>query len=88
MNIYFDTSIFIAAAVILHPHHTHAKDLIQSLNKSKRNGFTSTHTLAEFYSVLTRAPFRPTIFPAEASQIIDLLFNDSIGLVSLTAREA
>lgn len=38
--------------------------------------------------MLTRAPFRPAIYPAEASQLIDGLFNDSIGLVSLTAREA
>ncbi len=31
----------------------------------------STHGLAEFYSVLTRAPFTPRIHPTEAGRFLD-----------------
>ncbi len=88
MNIYFDTSVFVAASIAQHPHHIPARDILQSLHKSKRDGYTSTHTLAEFYSVLTRAPFKPPVYPAEASQLIDNIFDSSMNLVALTAKES
>ena len=87
MRFYFDTSIFIAAAIEAHPQSVPARVIFQSLIKSKHEACTSTHTLVEVYSVLTRAPFRPPVHPTEAFQLIESMIGPSTELVSLIARE-
>ena len=84
---YFDTSVLVAAAVAQHPHHALAAAILEDLLQLKHRGFTSAHSLAEFYSVMTRTPFKPPLYPAEAWMIIEKMVIPHLELVTLTARE-
>ena len=68
MKVYVDTNILIAASVQAHPHHAQAFDLVSNVRDGLLQGCISTHGLAEFYSVLTRAPFSPRVHPAGPEQ--------------------
>lgn len=43
--------------------------------------------LAEFYSVLTRAPFRPRVHPAEAGRFLENNLLPHLELVALSAED-
>jgi predicted nucleic acid-binding protein len=83
---YFDTSVLVAASVTHHPHNPRALAIVEELLNTAQKGFISAHSLAEFYSVLTRTPLRPPIYPSEAWRIIED-FVAHLDLVSLTAKE-
>ncbi len=71
MKVYLDTNVLIAASVESHQHHLQSFDLLKAVKNGKLQGCVSTHGLAGFYSVLTRAPFTPRIHPAEAGRMLD-----------------
>ena len=87
MNWYFDTSVLVSAAVTRHPHNAPALAVLEELVKRKHRGFISAHSLTELYSVLTRTPFKPTLYPSEAWQIIERMVLPHMELVTLTAKE-
>ena len=87
MNWYFDTSVLVAAAVSRHPHNSSALAVLEDLLSRKHHGHISAHGLAEVYSVLTRTPFKPPLYPSEAWQIIEKMILPQIELVVLTPRE-
>ncbi len=60
-----------AASVQEHPHHVPAFDLVKAVKEGALRGCICTHGLAEFYSVLTRAPFVPRVHPAEAGRFLE-----------------
>lgn len=66
----FDTSILVAAALPEHPNYTQALKWLQRVHNNEVEGFISTHTIAELYSVLTRLPRHPRISPITAQQLI------------------
>mgnify|MGYP002776986779 CR=1 FL=1 len=66
----FDTSVLIAAALPEHPNYTQALQWLQRVHNNEVEGFISTHTIAELYSVLTRLPRNPRISPITAQQLI------------------
>ena len=66
MRVYFDTSVLVAAVVESHPSNVQAAAAIRSAHAKEIQAFTSTHGLSEMYSVLTRLPLRPAIYPADA----------------------
>jgi predicted nucleic acid-binding protein len=66
----FDTSVLVAAFVVNHPRHSGCLLELQKVKTGQREGFIATHTLAETYSVLTRLPLKPPIFPKLAQQLI------------------
>lgn len=66
----FDTSILVAAALPEHPNYTQALQWLQRVHNNEVEGFISTHTIAELYSVLTRLPRNPRISPITAQQLI------------------
>jgi predicted nucleic acid-binding protein len=68
---YLDTNVLVAASVQEHQHHVPAFDLVKAVKEGAFQGCISTHGLAEFYSVLTRAPFTPRVHPAEAGRFLD-----------------
>jgi predicted nucleic acid-binding protein len=68
---YLDTNVLVAASVQDHRHHAQSFDLVKAVKGGALHGCISTHGLAEFYSVLTRAPFTPRIHPAEAGRFLD-----------------
>ena len=56
MKVLFDTSVFVAALEVSHPRHSVCLPWLQQAQEKKIEGYFSTHTYAELYSVLTRLP--------------------------------
>jgi predicted nucleic acid-binding protein len=84
---YFDTSVIVAAAVTRHPHNGPGLAVLEELVRRKHRGCVSAHGLTEVYSVLTRTPFRPPLYPSDAWQIIEEMILPYMELVTLTAKE-
>ena len=82
----FDTSVLVPALIVNHPQHSVCFSQIKAAKCRQIQGFISTHSLAETYSVITRLPIQPRISPQQAEMIIvdmsqylegvPLLFND------------
>ena len=71
MKALFDTSVLVAAFEVSHPRHGVCLPWLQRVQASEIDGYLSTHTLAELYSVLSRLPVKPPISAAirEASSL-------------------
>ncbi|MGI8499564.1 MAG: type II toxin-antitoxin system VapC family toxin [Hassallia sp.] len=63
MKVLFDTSVLVAAFEVSHPRYGVCLPWLQRVQVSEIDGYLSTHTFAELYSVLTRLPVRPPISP-------------------------
>ena len=70
MNVFFDTSVLVAASVADHPHHARALPALQRVAIGQDKGFIGAHSIAESYAALTRVPVVPRIHPSEAGRII------------------
>jgi predicted nucleic acid-binding protein len=86
MRAYFDTTIFVAASVEDHPHHNQAFAALLLAQSGKMKNYISGHGLSEAYSVLTRTPFRPTVYPAEAWKILQESVLPYFQLVTITPQ--
>jgi predicted nucleic acid-binding protein len=88
MRTYFDTSILVAASVDGNVHHNQARAALELAKSAKMKGknYVSGHGLAEAYSVLTRTPFRPTVYPSEAWKILDENILPYFQLVTITPQ--
>jgi predicted nucleic acid-binding protein len=74
MKILFDTSVLVAASLTQHPEHPTCFPQLQSAERGQVEGYLSTHSLAETYSILTRLPIQPRMSPSDAEIVIaDLL---------------
>jgi predicted nucleic acid-binding protein len=71
MKALFDTSVLVAAFEVSHPWHSICLPWLQRAQEKEIDGYLSTHTLAELYSVLTRLPVRPPISTEIAQRLID-----------------
>jgi predicted nucleic acid-binding protein len=87
VRIYLDTNVLVAASVQGHQHHVQSFDLLSAVKDGTFQGCISTHGLAEFYSVLTRAPFTPRVHPIEAGQFLDDNILPYFELVTLSADD-
>jgi hypothetical protein len=67
LNWYFDTSVLVPAAVTHHPHNAPSLAVLEELVRRKHRGYLSAHSLTEVYSVLTRTPFKPPLYPSESA---------------------
>lgn len=65
-----DTSILIPAVVPEHSHHEPSRLFFQKITSKSIKGVLCLHSLAEFYSVLTRSPFEIPVDPALALRMI------------------
>lgn len=70
MNVFFDTTVLVAASVRGHPHHEQALPALRRVTAGRDKGFISTHSIAEVYATLTRLPVEPRIHPVEAARIV------------------
>lgn len=70
MDIFFDTTVLVAASVRSHPHHVQAFPALRRVATGRDKGFISTHSIAEVYAALTRVPVEPRIHPADAARIV------------------
>ena len=87
MRFYFDTSILVAALVEGHPHHARAHRALESALRASHRAYISAHGLAETYSVLTRTPFVPPVYPLEAWQLLEQSILPHMALISLSGSE-
>ena len=87
-GVYFDTSVLVPAIIAQHPHHESALARLKEVAQRKRRGHISAHGIAEFYSVLTRAPFKPPLHPSEVWRLIEEVILPHLELVTLTAEES
>jgi predicted nucleic acid-binding protein len=87
VKVHLDTNILVAASVQDHQHHVQSFDLVKAVKEGTLQGFISTHGLAEFYSVITRAPFTPRVHPAEAGRFLDDNILPYFELVALSAKD-
>jgi predicted nucleic acid-binding protein len=56
MNVFFDTSVLVAAVVQKHESHARAYAVLDRVQTGKDAGFVSGHSQAEMYAVLTKLP--------------------------------
>ena len=89
MKILFDTSVFVAAIVELHPMHSRALPWLQQVKSEEAtdNFFVASHTLAELYAVLTTLPLKPKISPLTARRLIHEDIEISARIVSLSSSD-
>ena len=71
MKVELDANVLIAASIQEHPHHVSAFRTVERVTQGRVKGCIGTHALAEFYSVLTRAPFSPRVHPSEAGRFLE-----------------
>jgi len=70
VEIFFDTTILVAASEHSHPHYTQARPALLRVARGQDKGFIGAHSIAEVYAVLTRLPVQPRVHPVEAARII------------------
>jgi predicted nucleic acid-binding protein len=85
VKVLYDTSALFAALVPTHSQHAVCFTHLQMVQTREHQGYASTHSLAELYSVITRYPTQPRVTPAEADCLItDML--EYIQVVPLTLK--
>jgi predicted nucleic acid-binding protein len=84
---YVDTNVLVTASIQEHHHHVQAFDLLKKAKEGVLQGRIGAHGLAEFYSVLTRAPFTPRVHPAEAGRFLDDNILPYFELAPLSAED-
>jgi predicted nucleic acid-binding protein len=70
VNIFFDTSVLVAASEKSHPHYPQARPALRRVAAAEDQGFISQHSIAEVFATLTRLPIQPRIHPLEAQRIV------------------
>ena len=70
MDIFFDTTVLVAASEKSHPHYARARPTLLRVAAGLDKGFVGLHSIAEVYAALTRLPVQPRIHPVEAARII------------------
>jgi predicted nucleic acid-binding protein len=84
---YVDTNVLVASSVEEHRHHVPAFELVKRVKEGNVRGCISTHGLAEFYSVLTRAPFTPRVHPTEAGRFLEDNVLTYFELIALSVND-
>jgi predicted nucleic acid-binding protein len=71
VKVLFDTSVIIAALLPKHPSHAPCFAELKAAQSRKIQGYLSTHSLAEVYSVMTRMPSQPRLSPGDAQILLE-----------------
>jgi predicted nucleic acid-binding protein len=70
VDVFFDTTVLVAASEQSHPHYPQARPALLRVATGKDKGFIGLHSIAEVYAALTRLPVQPRIHPVEAARIV------------------
>ncbi len=70
MDIFFDTTVLVAASEQGHPHYAQARPALLRVAAGQDKGFMGLHSIAELFAALTRLPVQPRIHPIEAARIV------------------
>lgn len=87
MDILVDTSVLVAGTIKAHPKYTKANAWLIKAVKNKINMVVCSHSIAEYYSVVTRLPLSPRITPALALHMIENNIEANVKLVHLTSKD-
>jgi predicted nucleic acid-binding protein len=71
VDIFFDTTVLVAASEQSHPHYAQARPALLRVAAGLDKGFMGQHSIAEVFAALTRLPVQPRIHPVEAALIIN-----------------
>ena len=83
MKVFFDTSVLVPALVDQLANHAAALELFVKYTSGRNQGHTSTHALAECYSVLTGLPLPRRVSTVEAKRLIDESIRARLHVVNL-----
>jgi predicted nucleic acid-binding protein len=70
VDIFFDTTVLVAASEQCHPHYRQAKPALLRVARRQDKGFICQHSIAELFAALTRLPIQPRIHPVEAARLV------------------
>jgi predicted nucleic acid-binding protein len=70
VDIFFDTTVLVAASEQSHPHYAQARPALLRVAAGQDEGFMSLHSIAEVFATLTRLPVQPRINAVEAARIV------------------
>jgi predicted nucleic acid-binding protein len=70
VDIFFDTTVLVAASEQSHPHYAQARPALLRVATGQDKGFIGQHSIAELFAALTRLPVQPRIHPVEAARIV------------------
>jgi len=70
VDIFFDTTVLVAASEQSHPHYPQARPALLGVAAGQDKGFMGLHSVAELFAALTRLPVQPRIHPVEAARIV------------------
>jgi predicted nucleic acid-binding protein len=87
MDVFFDTTVLVAASEQSHPHYGQARPVLLRVAAGEDRGFVCLHSIAEIYAALTRLPVRPRIRPVEAARIIGENILPHFALVPLEKED-
>ena len=87
MDIFFDTTVLVAASERSHPHYPRARPALMRVAAGQDKGFMGQHSIAEIYAALTRLPVQPRIHPAEAARIVNENLLPHFEVVSLDKED-
>jgi len=86
MKLLFDTSVLMPALMANHPSHAVAFSAFQVAEQENVQGYLSTHSLAELYSVMTGIP-KPLRATPDEAQLLILQLLEILEPVSLTVED-
>jgi predicted nucleic acid-binding protein len=87
VNIFFDTTVLVAASEQSHPHYMRARSALLRVAAGHDEGFMSLHSIAELFATLTRLPVRPRIHPSEAARIVTENILPHFELISIAKED-
>jgi len=88
VDIFFDTTVLVAASEQSHPHYAQARLALLRVAAGHDKGFMGLHSIAEMFAALTRLPVQPRIHPVEAARIVTENILPHFEVVSLGKLEA
>jgi predicted nucleic acid-binding protein len=87
VDIFFDTTVLVAASEQSHPHYTQARSALLRVAAGQDKGFMGQHSIAEVFAALTRLPVQPRIHPLEAARIVTDNILPHFEVVSLGKKD-
>jgi predicted nucleic acid-binding protein len=87
VDIFFDTTVLVAASEQSHPHYAQARPALLRVAAGQDKGFMGQHSIAELLATLTRLPVQPRIHPVEAARIVTENILPYFEVVSLSKED-
>ena len=87
MDVFFDTTVLVAASEQSHPHYAQARPALLRVAAGQDKGFIGLHSIAEVYAALTRLPVQPRIHPVEAARIVTDNILSHFEVISLGKKD-